>query len=348
MDADFNEQVQIARYDRMRALSSMVGHIDKRICDGFKVIQKGENNTVTIKAGLCAVHIADKLAINLRLAADTDFDTFTTPSGSDRTDYLYLDIYFDEIDSTEDTGLINPARGQESAIDYRLKWSFAKSEGAAPGTPPAGHTYLSIAKIERQDGDATIVTADIANLLENFNAVLKSDMDGTLDGSLTITSNLNMQDDIILTADKTVDGIDPSKLARVVWSMDLKVDYQGENAGVIVTPWSGELYGLPFWETTGTNTEKKLIKGHIKFPNINYIRIKAETNGGTQDSKARMTINDAHVDLDASQGSWYFRTGFLDISGLTDWEYFDIEIELIATGGTGTRARKVVIYETFA
>ena len=206
MDADFNEQIQIARHDRMRALSSMVGHIDKRICDGFKVIQKGENNTVTIKAGLCAVHIADKLAINLRLAADTDFDTFTTPSGSDRTDYLYLDIYFDEIDSTEDTGLINPARGQESAIDYRLKWSFAKSEGAAPGTPPAGHTYLSIAKIERQDGDATIVTADITNLLPDQHAVIRSDEDGTINGSLTIEDDLTVNTNTDLNGTLDVDG----------------------------------------------------------------------------------------------------------------------------------------------
>lgn len=355
VDADFNEQGDINRYALMRALSSMVGYADKRFGDGFKVIQKGENNTVTIKAGLCAVHIADKLAINLRLATDTDFDTFTTPSGSDRTDYLYLDIYFEEIDSTEDPNLTLPSRGQESAIDYRLKWSFEKSEGSTPDDPPpAGHTFVSIAQIERQDSDPTIVTADITNLLENFNAVLKNDMDGTLDGSLTVNDNLlvkgtsEFQDNVTLSADKTIDGIDPSKLGRVVWAMDLRADYHGENQGDVVAWVDGPPYDPPFWETTAGAVEKKLIKGHIKFPNINFVRIRSECGGGGSSSSLRMTINGSYVDLDASSSSYSVQTSYLDISGLTDWDYFEVELELRPAAGMNARARKTVLYETYA
>jgi hypothetical protein len=332
MDADFNEQIQIARYDRMRALSAMVNHIDKRICDGFEVVEEGSINTVTIKAGLCVVHISDKLAIHLRLASDYDFNTFTTPSGSDRTDYLYLDIYFDEIDSTEDANLINPARGQESAIDMRLVWSFEKSEGSAPGTPPTGHTYVSLAQIERQDGDPLIVTADITNLLE---ASL------TVWDDFLVKGTSEFQDDITLSADKTIDGIDPSKLGRVVWAMDLYADYHSANAGTAVG-WDTDCW----WEvTTASANEVKLVCPHVKTPNMNKLRITAEVEETGGDSVLRFYAGASYTDIDIP-GVINVETANIDISSMNDWDYYDIKVEL--RNGSGTcQVRKVVIYETY-
>jgi cytoskeletal protein CcmA (bactofilin family) len=253
VDADFNEQVDIYRTRQMRILSALVEHEDKRFGDGFKVVENEIDNTnrVILKAGMCAVHIETGKAIPLRIASDLEITGWTTPSGGDRTDYLYLDVWFEEVDSLDDPNLINPAVGEESAVDYRLFWQFGKSEGSAPGTPPTGHTYITLAQIARQNGDAAIVADDITNGLDDIHTIRgyfevlndltvggdlsiggNLDTSGTLDiagkltvdddaditgsldvdGTANIQGDLTCQDDILMSSGKTIDGVDVSLL----------------------------------------------------------------------------------------------------------------------------------------
>jgi hypothetical protein len=334
--ADFNEQVQVARHREMRILSALADNLNRRFGDGFKVVEHASANTLTVKGGACAIHLESGKAIPLR-CSDTDIAGWTTPSGSDRTDYLYADVSLEEIDTDQDPNLINPAVGQESAIDKRLTWSFEKSEGAAPGTPPADHVFINIAQIDRLDGNSSITDAMISNLLA-------CGLD--IKGDLTVRGTSEFQDDITLSSDKTIDGIDPSKLAQVIWSMGLEVDYHSVNAGDTVAWNDGPPFVVPCWEvTTGSANEVKLVKPHIKLPNMNYLRISAEVRETGSGSVLRFYAGASYVDIDIP-GTTGVETAYIDISGLTDWDTFDIKVEL-RNGSSDCFARKVVIYETY-
>ena len=253
VDADFNEQIDVARTRQMRVLSALCEHQDRRFGEGFKVVENSgvNDNVVRIKGGICAVHTETGKAIPLRLSSDTTVGGWTTPSGGDRIDYLYLDVWFEEVDSLDDPNLINPAVGEESAVDYRLFWQFVKSEGSSPGTPPTGHTYITLAQIARQNGDSAIVADDITNSLDDIHTVRdyfevltdldiggnlsvggNLDMTGALDtagkltvaddaditgsfdvdGTANIQGDLTCQADIVMSSSNTVDGVDVSAL----------------------------------------------------------------------------------------------------------------------------------------
>lgn len=171
LDDEVNVIQDNASYYLKRLLSYMVEGVNTRFGNGFKVEDHADVNKVTVLAGGCAVHLTDTKSTKrcdlIWSASNIVVSGFTTPSGSNRTDYVYLDIYEDEIDATEDANLVNPARGEETTRDLRLVWSIQKSQGSAPGTPTAGHTYVTIATIARYNGVAQIQPVDITNVLVN-------------------------------------------------------------------------------------------------------------------------------------------------------------------------------------
>lgn len=171
-DADLNEQIDIDLNRQRRTLSALVGHANKRFGDGFKVVGTGASLEVTVKAGFAAFLLDTQSATVIRLADDATVSGFSAWTGA-RTDYVYLDILEAEVDATTEPNIVNPDIGEETCHDIRLTLTLAISEGAVPGSPPAGHTYISLASITKTSGseidadDVTVLIADHYVLADN-------------------------------------------------------------------------------------------------------------------------------------------------------------------------------------
>ena len=152
------------RYDQ-RLLSSLVAHQDKRFGEAFKVIQHADPLTVTIKAGLAAFHLDEKIATLLRLDNDytlTGFEVWT----QQRTDYIYVDIHEHEVGPSDDITIVNPQVGEETCRDIRIEYEFKISTGAEPPDAPEDHIHKTIATVTRGPG-SYIEEADISVSLLN-------------------------------------------------------------------------------------------------------------------------------------------------------------------------------------
>lgn len=162
-DADFNEMSEISHARSARTLYDMINPVGGKFRIGTSWAMTGGSNQVSISAGDAMFAVLANRAYLFYLPAGATVTGFTTPSGSNRTDYIYLDVEFDEVNAVEDATLINPAIGYETAVDIRLKWSIQKAIGVAVPTAPAGHYYITIATIARTNGVATIAVTDITN-----------------------------------------------------------------------------------------------------------------------------------------------------------------------------------------
>jgi len=168
LDADLNEAQDVLRYMDRRSLSCLVGHESKRFGDGFKVVGTGASLAVTIKAGFAALLLDTKLAALLRLSEDYTLSGFSSWS-AERTDYVYIDIEEKEIGPSDDPDIVNPTLGDETCRDLRLTYSFAISEGAAPGSPPSGHVYIILATITKSSG-SNIEDSDVTVMIQDHYA----------------------------------------------------------------------------------------------------------------------------------------------------------------------------------
>lgn len=216
-DADLNEQFDVELNRDRRTLSCLCGHESKRFGDGFKVVGTGASLAVTIKAGFAAFLVDTELAALLRLAEDYTLSGFTTWTVS-RTDYIYIDITEEEVDASDDPNIVNPDIGEETCRDIRLSYTFNISEGAAPGTPPANHTYISIATVTKTTG-SNIEAGDVSVLVDEFTTLsddsvtkdmINADVAGaglTQAGDGTLEINPGMGLDFDVSDALEVDGI---------------------------------------------------------------------------------------------------------------------------------------------
>jgi hypothetical protein len=87
----------------------------------------------------------------------------TTPAAP-RTDVVYLDVWTREIGATEDTDLVNPVIGVETAVRIKRDYAVRVAEGTlSPPPPPAGHTHFALAYLNRAAG-ASISSSWIVDL----------------------------------------------------------------------------------------------------------------------------------------------------------------------------------------
>jgi hypothetical protein len=116
-------------------------------------------------------YTAQPLFNNAALGADWGVDPIpplTTPGGN-RTDTVYLDVWEREVDSTEDTDLVNPAIGVETCVRTKREWAVRVVEGSsAVPVPTAGHTFYGLARLARIGGAAVIPAAGITDLRETI------------------------------------------------------------------------------------------------------------------------------------------------------------------------------------
>jgi hypothetical protein len=88
----------------------------------------------------------------------------TTPAAA-RTDTVYADVWEQEIGSADDANLINPVIGVETCVRLKRNVAIRVAEGAsAPPAPPAGHTFVPVAQLNRAAGNAQITAAMITDL----------------------------------------------------------------------------------------------------------------------------------------------------------------------------------------
>jgi len=188
IDADWNEQEDIRKFELQAFLKWFAGNGVPSGNDGFLIMAaagttnnfdiKGGNGT-TLGAGRILVegmdamlestmrYTSQPLYNNATLAAKwgvAPIAPLTTP-GAARVDLVYIDVWEREVDSSEDSNLINPAIGIESCVRMRREWAVRVAQGAASlPTPPAGHGYYTLARIKRPAGGAAILAEQIADL----------------------------------------------------------------------------------------------------------------------------------------------------------------------------------------
>jgi hypothetical protein len=96
-----------------------------------------------------------------------------TPTGSattpPRTDIVYLDVWEREVESVEDTNLINPAIGVETCIRVKREAAVRVAEGTATlPSAPTGHAFLPLALLRRPVNQAVI--SNIEDIRPFFNS----------------------------------------------------------------------------------------------------------------------------------------------------------------------------------
>ncbi|MBZ4649168.1 DUF6519 domain-containing protein [Thermosipho sp. (in: thermotogales)] len=203
VDYDYNELQDILRYLLKMSVQFIVG-INVFDADGFKVVGTGLSNDFTVKSGkalingLFCFNRSDKLASELGI-------TLTTPT-ADRTDYVYLDIWQEFIDSTQDTSIKHPNLPIETSQRLKLRKDIKIIEGGTVPTAPQDHIYVTLAQINRKANVSTINSTDIIDLREVFTSYSSHKYSNPIDhpdgsvtdskiGSRTITDTIQPTSD---------------------------------------------------------------------------------------------------------------------------------------------------------
>lgn len=89
------------------------------------------------------------------------------PSGSDREDLIYLDVWHREVGAAEDDAIVVPAVGVEASVRLRREWAVRVAPGASdlaaiPRLP--GHRYGVLARLLRADGEAAVLPGNVVDL----------------------------------------------------------------------------------------------------------------------------------------------------------------------------------------
>lgn len=114
--------------------------------------------TITVASGLIAA-----------TAVGTHYRVNLSTPGTNRTDFVYLDCFLDEVDETEDSNLTHvgvPPSASNVEAAYRLKlrtWVKVTEGGSVPADYTDGdgnyHAILELAQIDRLSADSTVTTA---------------------------------------------------------------------------------------------------------------------------------------------------------------------------------------------
>ena len=170
VEADLNEQIDLALDRHRHVLSSLCNNSDRRFNDGFEVVGTGATLAATIKAGDAAFHLSPYRAVLLHLDADTTLSGFTSwvTSGA-RTDIIYIDIYEREVTVADDINLVNPSIGVETCTDYRITYQFKIAASATElPTPGVGHVFRELARITKNGTNDVVAADEITLKLSHF------------------------------------------------------------------------------------------------------------------------------------------------------------------------------------
>lgn len=172
VDADWNELADILRHQTDESLDFALGS-GAPAGHGMTLSGTGLQNDFNINLGtvmvrgrllqLGTIKYSTQPWTNATKAAQDGvavIPPLTTP-GAPRIDCVYLDVWEREVNSLEDSNLVNPVIGVETAV--RTKWERAvRVQENANFLPvaPAGHVYMRVALLKRTAGVAAIGSYD--------------------------------------------------------------------------------------------------------------------------------------------------------------------------------------------
>lgn len=256
VDADFNEVGQILDYRLTEALNLIAQGIAVRFGSGW--IISGGSNQIEVSAGKALINISSSQSYILTLTGNQAVTGFTTPSGGNRNDVVYLDISFPIFDVVDDATLVNPTVGKEACVDLRLAFSFVVLQGTIGGgvptipTAPAGHYYVSVAQIARTSGVASINAADIRSQLTKWVPMQEVTIDAQTQEAAVGASNAQVAD----------------------WDQDANVHSTPQDASAT---WYKKRR-TAIWKNGGFNTVRLRLESRLK-------------TGGTSTLSMRFTVN---------------------------------------------------------
>ncbi len=201
VDADWNEQEDIRKYELQTFLKWFVGDGVPKGNDGFRIeaivpVTENSNNDFTIKggdgtpegAGRCLVegwdavieqdlkYTEQPLYNNANLAEKWQvlrLPALTKPREEVRTDTVYLDLWEREVDGQEDGNLVNEKIGVETCVRVKLEWVVRVAEGTtALPRPPSNHVFYRLATFTRSGATAAILSDHITDLRRTGLAIL--------------------------------------------------------------------------------------------------------------------------------------------------------------------------------
>jgi hypothetical protein len=118
-------------------------------------------------------------------------DELTTPAVNE-TYVVYLDIWNRQVDSNEDTELVDARIGVESTLPQRREWAVRIATAAAfpalDAARPPGHTFYRLAHIDRVGAQARIEDQMITDERETDLALRREVFYRALDGTVQVTS----------------------------------------------------------------------------------------------------------------------------------------------------------------
>jgi hypothetical protein len=140
--------------------------------DGFAIQASATSQDFVIKAAAAGPGNYMAGGIEVTIPVDTDYisqnpTVLTTPAAA-RTDIVYLDIFFSEVDGTVDTDLNNSADvGMETSVRVKPGWIVRVAEGVPMPGAPAGHVYTPLAQLGRAAGNNAITAGMITDLRQS-------------------------------------------------------------------------------------------------------------------------------------------------------------------------------------
>ena len=203
VDADWNEQEDIRKYELQAFLKWFVGDGVPKGNDGFGIEAIPAENDFWIKggdgtpdgAGRCLVegwdvmnendikYTEQPLYNNDSLAEEWGVDPLSRlkppkENEEERTDTVYLDVWERKVDAEEDyEHLVNPAIGIETCVRLKREWAVRVAEGKSePPSPAERHVFYPLASLRLETGVAAIDQDDIKDLRCSGLAVLSKEL----------------------------------------------------------------------------------------------------------------------------------------------------------------------------
>ena len=167
LDYEINEAQKILEGFRKQVTQST--SLDVPVGDGFLVETTGNPNEIRVRHGLL-FHKGE----NINLPVDSVISSLTTPSGGDRTDVVYLEWYYREVDSVEDPNLIDITNiGIETAVRTKIQLDIFVIQGGPIPVPAPNRYQYKIATLNRLDTVATLTAGQIEDtrILSGLNFV---------------------------------------------------------------------------------------------------------------------------------------------------------------------------------
>jgi hypothetical protein len=180
LDRDLNLLHDLITATLRSVITSYVGNGIAAGADGFAILalpsgQNSQNFQIADAGGKPGKILVG--GIEVAIAATTTYATqpgvppLTTPSAAQpdpRSDTVYLDAFFTEVDSTVDPDLGNSLDvGMETSVRLKPSWVVRVAEGVPVPAAPAGHVYYSLAQLQRPRGKDTIDPTMVTDLRQS-------------------------------------------------------------------------------------------------------------------------------------------------------------------------------------